>query len=119
MPAAAALRMILSSTSVMFITWRTWRPRQQQKAAKHVNLQESTEVSDVAVVVDRGAARIHPHGFAVFRKNSVELSGQGVVQAESHWRRVLHFYHAGVEIAGLKACLIVAIQGLRRIWALA
>jgi hypothetical protein len=26
MPAAAALRMILSSTSVMFMTWRTWVP---------------------------------------------------------------------------------------------
>ena len=39
-PAAAALRMILSSTSVMFITWRTGVPVSLQKAAQHVDLQE-------------------------------------------------------------------------------
>ena len=58
-PAAAALRMILSSTSVMFMTWSNGDALLADEAAQDVDVEEGAEVADVAVVVDGGAAAVH------------------------------------------------------------
>ena len=81
---AAALRMILSSTSVMFMTWRTGDSGELEEAAQHVDLEESAEVADVAVVVDGGPAGVHAQRLAVGGGERVELSREGVEEAEGH-----------------------------------
>ena len=56
-----ALRMILSSTSVMFITWSSLIAARPQPAAQDVLKREGAQVADVDVVVDRGSAGVHAH----------------------------------------------------------
>lgn len=55
-----------------------------EEAAEDVNCQESAEVADVAVVVDRGPAGVDAQGLAVHGDEVVDLSGQGVKEAEGH-----------------------------------
>ncbi len=76
--------MILSSTSVMFITWRKASPAQPQKPPQNVDLEKSAEVPDVAVVVDRRPAGIHAQRLAVGRLQRIKLSREGIKQAEGH-----------------------------------
>jgi hypothetical protein len=58
-PSRAASRIILSSTSVMFMTWRTVYPLWRKKAAQKVDGDKGAEVADVSVVVNGGAAGVH------------------------------------------------------------
>ena len=61
MPAAAALAMMRSSTSVKFITWVTLEAARAQEAPQDVLEDERAEIADVREVVDRGAAGVHVH----------------------------------------------------------
>ena len=84
MPAAAALRMILSSTSVMFITWRTGTPVSSRKRRRTSICKKCAEVADVAVVVDRRPAGIHAQRLAIGRHQRIQLSREGIEEAEGH-----------------------------------
>ena len=66
--------MILSSTSVMFMTWRIGIPDQLQKAAQDVYLKKCAEVADMPVVVNRGPAGIHAQLFAIHGDELINLS---------------------------------------------
>ena len=57
---------------------------QLQKAAQHVDLQESAKVADVAVVVDCRPAGVHAQRLAVRRDEFVQLSRKGIEKAEGH-----------------------------------
>ena len=59
--------------------------RELEEAAENVYLQESAEVADVAVVVDRGPAGVHAQRFAVHGDELVELSREGIEKADRHW----------------------------------
>src|SRR5208337_4216366 len=62
---------------------------QQQEAAQHIDLEKGAEVTDVAVIVDRGPAGVHAQGLAVFSDERVELSGESIEKAEGHRSFVL------------------------------
>ena len=89
-PAAAALRMILSSTSVMFMTCVTRRPRYSQPPPQQVAPEERAQVADVRMAVDGRPARVHPHLARHERDERLFLARQGVEEAEVG--------HAGVSI---------------------
>ena len=76
--------MILSSTSVMFMTWRTGTP-ELQGATENVDLKESAEVADMAIVVDGWAAGVDAQFFPIRRDEFIHLSRKGVEEAHRHW----------------------------------
>ena len=51
-------------------------------AAQHVDVQEGAEVTDVAVVVDGGAAAIEAQGVAVRGEERFVFSGEGIKEFE-------------------------------------
>jgi hypothetical protein len=57
---------------------------QLEGAAEDVYLQESTEVADVAVVIDGRPAGVHAQNLAVHGKDFVDLAGKGIKEAERH-----------------------------------
>ena len=60
--------MVLSSTSVKFMTWRiSVAFLVLQGAPQHVEADERPEIADVAAGVDRQPARVHADGLAVGR----------------------------------------------------
>ena len=59
-------------------------PALPQKAAQNVHRDEGPEVADVAVVVDRGPAGVHPHFIILQGMEFFDLAGQRVVQAQCH-----------------------------------
>ena len=58
-PSRAELRMILSSTSVMFMTWWNVVATLTQESAQQVDSNEGAEIADVSVIVDSRSARVH------------------------------------------------------------
>ena len=81
---ATALRMILSSTSVMFMTWSSWKPLARSQRAQQVDESEGAEIADVGEVVDRGPAGVHADGVVARRRELFHLLGQRVVEAQRH-----------------------------------
>ena len=82
-PAAVALRMILSSTSVMFMTCLSGRAKEAHGPAQGVDVEKGAEVADMAVVVDGGATAIKPELLAVGGKKGLDLPGEGVEEVKS------------------------------------
>ncbi len=76
--------MILSSTSVMFITWRTRESALQQKAPQNIDGDKSAEIADVTIVIDGGSAGIHANFIALQGMEFFYLAGQRVVEAQRH-----------------------------------
>ncbi len=81
---ATALRMILSSTSVMFMTWSSLESAGAQPPAQNVDEGERPEIADVRVVVDGGAASVHADGIVAGGCEVLHLLGQRVVEAQRH-----------------------------------
>jgi hypothetical protein len=75
-----------------------------QKTAQHVDLQKRAEVADVAVVVNRGPAGVHPQCFAIGRREGLDLSGKSIEKVESHCWRVSAKYCVKQSPKGLSDC---------------
>ena len=82
--------MILSSTSVMFMTWSSLIAAHLQPAPQNILERECPQVADVDVVVDRRPARVHAHDVAVQRSKRLHLLGKSVVEAQRHPGVILH-----------------------------
>ena len=59
-------------------------PALQQEAAQNVHRDKGPEVADVAVVIDRGPAGVHPHFVILQGMEFFDLAGQRVVKAQCH-----------------------------------
>ena len=59
-------------------------PGQLEEAAQHVDLQKSTKIADVAVIVDRRPAGVHAQGVAVRGDEFIHLSRKGIEETEGH-----------------------------------
>ena len=82
--------MILSSTSVTFMTCFVSHALLAHKAPQHIDVQKRAEVADVAVVVDRGAAAIHAQRGRAHRGQCFDLSAQSVEEFyRCHVRSIL------------------------------
>ena len=68
---------------------------QAQKAPQNIDLQKRAEVANVAVIVDRRPARVHAQRLAVGRLERIQLSREGIKQAEGHRFQVLRPAHGG------------------------
>ena len=79
----SALRMILSSTSVTFMTWSTAMPCWRRNAAQHVDVEEGAEVADVAVVVHSRAAAVHSQCWAADGLECLDLAAKGIEEFDS------------------------------------
>ena len=77
-PGLWAPRIVLSSTSVMFITWVTPKPRQLQAPAQQVLEQKGAQVADVDIVVDRRPAGVEADVRRVEGDQRFELATEGV-----------------------------------------
>ena len=79
-PRSLARLMILSSTSVRFITCSTLHPRNASDAPQQILEQERAEIAQVRRVVDRRAAGVHAHAATVGGRERLDLAGQRVVK---------------------------------------
>ena len=89
-PCSCARLMILSSTSVRFMTCTHVPAAQPQRAPQQVVEQERAEVAEVRRVVDRGSAGVHAHGVAVGGRERLDRARQRVVQTELGHTSVAH-----------------------------
>ena len=78
---ATALRMILSSTSVMFITWLSGKPLARSHLRSRSTKREGAEIADVGEVVDGRSAGVHADGVVVGRGKLFDFLRQSIVEA--------------------------------------
>ena len=86
-PCSCARLMILSSTSVRFITCRTFQPRSAQRAPHEIVEQERAKVPEVRRVVDRRAASVDAHRRAVGRSERLDRRVSVLYRRNSAMRR--------------------------------
>ena len=82
----------------MFITCCVSDSGELQESAQHIDLEESAEVADVAIVIYGWPAGVHAQSFAVRGDELVQLSRKGIEKVEGHrWRdRTASLMSAGI-----------------------